>query len=185
MKCAFLALAVVFVLPGCASIVNGQNQSIAVTTIATSGTQVTGANCKLENPKGTWFVTTPGSVTVHRAYDDLSVQCSKEGEQSGIAFVKSSTKAMAFGNVIFGGVIGAGVDMATGSAYDYPQTITVQMDGQRHEIAPPPQESAPAQSAPPADSGSAPEASEATQSQEDAPPSSSESVQEHGEESAQ
>jgi len=34
---------------------------------------------------------------------------------------------MAFGNIIFGGVIGAGVDISTGAAYDYPSLITVMM----------------------------------------------------------
>lgn len=86
-----------------------------------------GANCKLENPKGTWFITTPGSVTIHRAYDDLSIYCTKTGEQPGLARAKSSTKGMAFGNILFGGVIGAGVDAATGAAYDYPTLITVQL----------------------------------------------------------
>jgi hypothetical protein len=32
---------------------------------------------------------------------------------------------MAFGNILFGGVIGVGVDVATGAAYDYPALITV------------------------------------------------------------
>lgn len=53
-----------------------------------------------------------------------------------MASVKSSTKAMAFGNIIFGGVIGAGVDVATGAAYDYPTMITVLM-GDRITIEPP------------------------------------------------
>jgi hypothetical protein len=34
---------------------------------------------------------------------------------------------MAFGNIIFGGIIGAGIDMGNGSAYDYPNLITVSM----------------------------------------------------------
>ena len=34
---------------------------------------------------------------------------------------------MAFGNILIGGVIGVGVDVATGAAYDYPDLITVQM----------------------------------------------------------
>ncbi|MDH4481479.1 MAG: hypothetical protein QE279_02085 [Rhodoferax sp.] len=34
---------------------------------------------------------------------------------------------MAFGNIIFGGVIGAGVDISTGTAYDYPSLIVVMM----------------------------------------------------------
>lgn len=112
---------------GCASIVGGTNQSISVETRSMGGDLVAGANCKLENPKGTWYVTTPGSVTIHRAYDDLSIYCTKTGEQPGIASAKSSTKGMAFGNILFGGVIGVGVDTATGAAYDYPTLITVQL----------------------------------------------------------
>lgn len=38
--------------------------------------------------------------------------------------IEQSTKAMAAGNIIFGGIIGAGVDVATGAAYDYPAVIT-------------------------------------------------------------
>ena len=45
----------------------------------------------------------------------------------GTVAVKSSTKAMAFGNVLFGGVIGVGVDTVSGAAYDYPNVVTVQM----------------------------------------------------------
>ena len=41
------------------------------------------------------------------------------------AVVASSTKAMAFGNILLGGVIGAGVDIGTGAAYDYPEVISV------------------------------------------------------------
>lgn len=119
---------------GCASIVNGTNQPLSVET-RMKGAGLAGANCKLLNDKGTWFVTTPGSVTVHRSYEDLKVECEKEGIDPGISSVKSSTKGMAFGNILFGGVIGAGVDMANGSAYDYPPLIQVEM-GQTTVIAP-------------------------------------------------
>lgn len=34
---------------------------------------------------------------------------------------------MAFGNILFGGVIGAGVDMSSGAAYDYPATLSIPM----------------------------------------------------------
>ncbi|MDP1645404.1 MAG: hypothetical protein Q8L71_07870 [Thiobacillus sp.] len=94
------------------------------------------ANCKLTNNKGTWFVTSPGSVSVRRSYDDLLINCEKENQEPGLASVKSSTKAMAFGNIIFGGVIGAGVDVATGAAYDYPTMITVLM-GDKITVEPP------------------------------------------------
>ena len=70
---------------------------------------------------------TPGSVTVNRSYGDMAVRCEKDGEDPGVATVKSSTKVMAFGNILFGGIIGVGVDVATGSAYDYPGLFTIEM----------------------------------------------------------
>lgn len=107
-------------LSGCASITTGQNQSVSVSTGNESG-----AVCSLSNDKGTWHVaSTPGSVVVNRAYGDLAVNC-KKGTKSGSATVKSSTKGMAFGNILAGGFIGAAVDCGTGSAYDYPTSIEV------------------------------------------------------------
>jgi len=126
---------------GCASIVSGHNQSVSVETRSKQGQAVMSANCKLSNNKGTWFVTSPGSVTVSRSFEDLLVNCEKENQEPGLATVKSSTKAMAFGNIIFGGVIGAGVDVATGAAYDYPTMITVLM-GEKISIDTPPADKA-------------------------------------------
>lgn len=112
---------------GCASIVSGQNQSVSVETRAKQGASIIGANCKLTNDKGTWFVTSPGSVSVRRSYEDMAIKCEKAELEPGVASVKSSTKGMAFGNILFGGVIGAGVDVASGAAYDYPTVFTVMM----------------------------------------------------------
>jgi hypothetical protein len=110
-------------LTGCASIVSGTNQSVSVNTVP-----VQGATCSLKNNKGIWYVpSTPGSAVVHRSFDNLLVTCRKPGYETGLKSVKSSTKGMAFGNVVFGGVIGAGVDVADGAAYDYPVNILVPM----------------------------------------------------------
>lgn len=110
-------------LSGCASIVDGSHQVLSVVT-----PDVKGATCTMTNSKGTYYInSTPGTVTVHRAYGELHVDCTKAGYQDALLTVKSNTKKMAFGNIILGGVIGAGVDMATGSAYDYPEKIVVPM----------------------------------------------------------
>ena len=113
-------------LVGCASIVNGTNQSVSVET-RNGESSLSGASCTLTNDKGKWFLTSPGSMVVSRSYEDLSVKCEKEPLAPGVVTAKSSTKAMAFGNIIFGGFIGAGVDMATGAAYDYPPMLSVVM----------------------------------------------------------
>ena len=119
-------MAVSLLTTGCASIVDGSSQVVSVETRKDADI-VAGASCTLTSNKGTWFVTTPGTVTVHRGYDDLNVQCTKPDFLPGIATVKSSTKGMAFGNLLFGGIIGAAIDTGTGAAYDYPTLITVQM----------------------------------------------------------
>lgn len=140
---------------GCASIVSGQNQSVSVETRSKQGEAVMSANCKLSNNKGTWFVTSPGSVTVRRSYEDLLINCEKTNQEPGLASVKSSTKAMAFGNIIFGGVIGAGVDVASGAAYDYPTMITVLM-GEKVTIDTPPADKPEGMQQPQATTGAVP-----------------------------
>lgn len=68
--------------------ISGTNQSLSVST-----TGCPGALCQLKNDKGTWYVaSTPRSVTVHRAYGDLTVMCKKEGFPDATAKVSSSTK---------------------------------------------------------------------------------------------
>jgi uncharacterized protein YceK len=108
-------------LSACASIVSGTTQKIGVNT------SVPGARCTLENAKGSWDVSkTPGSVTVEKARSPLDIECHKSGMR-GHAVIDSSTEGMAFGNVVFGGLIGGGVDMATGAAYRYPVSVNVDM----------------------------------------------------------
>ena len=123
---AGVVLCLSFTMTGCAAIVNGVNQPIAVET-RMNGDPFPGAACKLSSNKGTWFVTTPGSLVVHRGYQDLLVECEKDGAPPTIASIASSTKAMAFGNILFGGAIGVGVDVGTGAAYDYPALISIEM----------------------------------------------------------
>ncbi|WP_181360672.1 hypothetical protein [Variovorax sp. WS11] len=123
----YLALAALTQVVGCASIVSGANQSVTVET-RSGGSSVAGATCKLVNDKGTWYVTTPGSTTVHRSYENLGISCQKAAYEPGTTSATSSTKGMAFGNILFGGLIGVGVDVATGSAYDYPALITVALE---------------------------------------------------------
>lgn len=108
------------ILTGCASIVDGSNQPLSIITPGCKG-----ASCEASNDKGRWFVQeTPGSITVHRSYNDLIVKCTKD-QLVNVATVPSKTKGMAFGNILFGGIIGAGVDASTGAAYDYPTEINV------------------------------------------------------------
>lgn len=115
-------------LSGCASMTTGTQQSLSVRTTACPG-----ASCQLKNSKGLWYVnSTPGSVSVHRAYGDMTVTCQKQGYSDVTDTVPSSTKGMAATNVIWGVFIpvGVAVDAGTGAAYDYPSEIVMKMSCQ-------------------------------------------------------
>jgi hypothetical protein len=115
-----------FFLTGCATVIKGTTQSIAVVTTL-HGAEVAGAKCELSNTKGVWYVTTPGAAEIHRGYGELAVNCKKDGLPDGMVDAKSSTTGSVFGNLLLGGAIGATVDIANGAAYDYPFRITVAM----------------------------------------------------------
>jgi hypothetical protein len=115
---------------GCASISNGGTSEAVSVKTQKGPVEVAGADCVLTNSKGTWKVTTPGTVSVHRASGDMSVKCQKEGEADALATVQSSARKGAIaGNLLMlgvvGVVVGGGIDASTGAAYNYPETITV------------------------------------------------------------
>ena len=109
-------------LSGCASIVEGTTQSIAVTSPPTDG-----AKCVLKSSEGTYYVTTPGNATVHKTKNDLDVNCTKTGFKDAHTTIPSHFNGATAGNILAGGVIGLGIDAATGANYNYPTEFAVTM----------------------------------------------------------
>jgi hypothetical protein len=109
-------------LGGCASIAKGTSQSIAITTPPT-----TGAACILSSGQGNWTVTSPCAVTVEKSKEDIQVHCDKPGWQEGYATIPSNFEGWSVGNILLGGVIGLGVDAATGAVNEYPHAFQVPM----------------------------------------------------------
>lgn len=105
---------------GCATIVNGTHETVSVNT-----SPVQEAQCTLTNSQGTWYVKTPGSVEVHKTKTDLDITCTHDGYSTGHLVAVSKFGAATFGNVIAGGLIGVGVDAASGANYHYDSPITV------------------------------------------------------------
>ncbi len=114
----------IFSLVGCASITGTTGQSISIEA-RSENNQISGADCEMTNSKGKWFLKTPGSTQIRRSNDDLIVVCSKKGYESGQKNVVSETKGTMFGNIIFGGGIGAVVDHNSGAAYEYPTLVQI------------------------------------------------------------
>lgn len=117
-----VALGVVLLVGGCATITKGTTQTVAVDTPG-----VPGAICTLTTASGPQMVTTPGTVTLAKAAASIPIRCTKECYTDGISVVASGTEAMAAGNVILGGVIGLGVDAVSGAMNKYPDQVTVAM----------------------------------------------------------
>ena len=111
---------------GCASITGSRNQPLSVQTHQ-KGVQVVGANCTLQNDKGSWFVTTPGSVVIQKSYSDLAATCNKEGMVPGVATFKSGSNGGVWGNIVAGGLIGYAVDASSGAGFDYPSLLSIEM----------------------------------------------------------
>lgn len=68
---------------------------------------------------------TPATVTLEKSKDEVSVVCSKDGHFDGVQVLSSSFQARTFGNIIFGGFIGLGVDAVSGAMHEYPDNVTV------------------------------------------------------------
>jgi hypothetical protein len=116
---AFLALT------GCASISGEKMQPITVQTLH-DNKEVAGVGCTLSNDAGSWFLTTPGSVTVHKSTGDLAIDCKKDDVFGRQTLVSKSNGAV-WGNILLGGGIGYIVDRNTGAGFDYPATTTIMM----------------------------------------------------------
>lgn len=113
------------VLTGCASITGKQVQPLSVTTVF-NNQEVAGIGCTLSNDAGTWFLTSPGTATIHKSTADLVVDCKREA-LVGTSQVESGANVNVWGNIIVGGLIGYVVDRQTGAGFDYPNTLTVMM----------------------------------------------------------
>ena len=109
-------------LSGCASIVKGSSEEIAVATPPAPG-----ASCTLTSPRGTWNVTTPATVKVMRSIKDMNVVCNKDGYQSASTMVPSNVEPWTFGNILIGGLLGLGIDAYSGAMGKYPSKVDVPM----------------------------------------------------------
>ena len=109
-------------LPSCATIVKGASQTIAINTAG-----VPGAKCQLRSGAiGSVEVVTPATLTLEKSQESITVHCTKQCFQDGAGVVTSFSEGVAAGNIIAGGVIGLGIDAATGAMNKYaPETIIV------------------------------------------------------------
>jgi hypothetical protein len=116
-------LLIAVIVSGCASITRGSKDVLVVDSVPQ------GAQVELSN--GMSCTGTPCSFTVPRR-SDLGVTVSKQGCRAVTANVTHRTSdggaAAVAGNVLVGGIIGLGVDAATGASQEIvPNPLVVQL----------------------------------------------------------
>ncbi|MDH4981678.1 hypothetical protein [Hyphomicrobium sp. D-2] len=122
MRFLLLSLAIVFAA-GCATIVKGTTQMVAIDTPGAPG-----ASCELSSPAiGARSVVTPATIELDKSQHNIAVTCRKPCFQDSVAMIPSYAEGMAAGNIIAGGVIGLGVDAATGAMNKYADRTSVTM----------------------------------------------------------
>ena len=101
-----LAIAGLFALSGCATVMHGANQDLVVNT------EPQGASVKLTNG---YTCISPCKVEMPRRHD-LRVDISLTGYRSVYVLVQSKLSGGSFGNLIAGGLVGGLVDGASGAS---------------------------------------------------------------------
>ena len=139
MRTGFLITALLM-LPSCASIVAGSTDSVKIATSPPSQ-----SNCSLANQRGAWSAISGGEAEIKRSRTTLDVSCTDAATGAqGKTRLESGVEPWVFGNILFGGLIGLGVDWGTGAAYDYPDGVSISLS-QPHAAADPAPQAAPAQ----------------------------------------
>jgi len=123
---ACMAIASITFASGCSTITQSENQRLSVTATH-DGAPLKDVDCSLTNDRGTWLAKAPGQVDVRKSGENLSVVCKKEGFVDGLLTAISRAAGSMFGNIIFGGGIGAIIDHSKGTGYDYPSNLPVEM----------------------------------------------------------
>ena len=118
---------------GCATVINGTTQKVGVSSIPP------GATVLIDNQQK---IITPGTVWLARDQSHTFF-FKKEGYQDDSFVITSGTSGWVWGNVIAGGLIGAVVDLSTGSARKLSQdsihvSLTPLLDAQNQPQIPAP-----------------------------------------------
>jgi hypothetical protein len=128
----FAVLALVALLPACATVVDGTGDTVTLSTTPA------GATCTVDRSgeRVGAVAATPGSLRLSKSRHDLNITCTKEGYQPSTTTASSRFTGATFGNVLVGGVVGVVVDAASGANNRYPPDV--RLDLAENPAAPPP-----------------------------------------------
>ena len=118
-----LAVGLICLLSGCASLVNDDSQEVSVRLMC--GHKTLMATCHLQNDKGRWTLSTPGTIRVANDNSSLEISCRGQYVPSFTVSAMPMPSVALLGNLFFGGVVGAAVDVYNNTGMKYPENIDI------------------------------------------------------------
>ena len=118
-----LAVGLICLLSGCASLVNDDSQEVSVRLMC--GHKTLMATCHLQNDKGRWTLSTPGTIRVVNDTSSLEITCRGQYVPSFTVSAMPMPSVALLGNLLFGGVVGAAVDVYNNTGLKYPENIDI------------------------------------------------------------
>lgn len=131
MKKHFFVLIAFGLLSACSSIIEGTSQELMVNT------NPAGADCSLER-QGVAIAhinPTPGAATIKKTKYDITVRCTKAHYQEATYLNHSGSAGATFGNIAAGGLIGWGIDSASGADNKYDTPVNITLVPEEHHLS--------------------------------------------------
>ena len=123
-----LLVAMVFVLSGCATVIQGADQKISFDLNPPEAT------CSVKVPESLPQTVTGSGNTlqVRKGMDDMVVTCKAQGYKSKTIMVPSATQIVSLLSMVFDISLGLG-DMFTGAMWKYPDHVAIALDKEARE----------------------------------------------------
>jgi hypothetical protein len=118
-----LVIGVSALMSGCASLVNEDTQDVSVRLMCGSKTVM--ATCHLQNDKGRWTLSTPGTTRVVNDNSSLEISCRGQYVPAFTVSAMPMPSVAMLGNLLFGGVVGAAFDVYNNTGMKYPENIDI------------------------------------------------------------
>ncbi|MFA0812429.1 hypothetical protein [Microbulbifer epialgicus] len=131
--CAFAGA---FTLAGCATIFDGANQDIIVSTLNDNSPEQT--RCNIKNEEGEWRVIANTTSVIHKDGNQLQVECENESQKgTGSASPSFQAQWLLLDLVWDGCILTASciIDGVNNAFYKYPSSVMVNM-AEKSEVVP-------------------------------------------------
>ena len=118
----FVVLVGLLFSAGCASIVSETGSTTYFQT------KPENARCELHGQDFVRVVNTPDSITLPSEASPITVACTAEGYRNTVEMVEGKYDGWIWGNILFGGVVGAVIDGSRGAGKKFPPQVLVVLE---------------------------------------------------------